>query len=195
MLRAYAQALAGDLAEDMRMLVPVDAQIRVIMRQADELAAYTRGRPITELANVDLFLLTHSSGSYRPYAWNRTALDQLKDSGALREMRNQDLARKISAYDALTHHLDQDFASDAQLISGSRDGVNRVRNLNYPEISEAMAYFGRVPDDDTEAAFFGFRNSDIHGRMRAHDLPLQLLRRNRTVVARMRRAVDVTPFM
>jgi hypothetical protein len=171
-VQAYAQALVGDLTQDMRMLVPVDAQIRVIMRQADELADYVRGKPISEIANADLFFLTFGSGGYRPFAWNRTALDQLKTSGALREMRNQDLARKISAYDALTHHLDQDLASDTDMLVRARAGVNRVRNLNYPEISEAMAYFSRIPDDDTEAAFFAFRSTDTFARMRARELPL-----------------------
>jgi hypothetical protein len=158
----------------------VDAQIRVIMRQADELAEYTRGKPISAIANIDIFFLTFSSGGYRPFAWNRTALDQLKTSGALREMRNQELARKISAYDALTHHLDQDFTSDADMLARARAGVNRVRNLNYPEISEAMAYFSQVPDDDTESAFFAFRTTDTYARMRARDLPL--LTRDRTEV-------------
>lgn len=171
-VRSYAQALISDLTEDMRMLVPVDAQIRVIQRQADELADYTRGQPIGAVANVDIFFLTFNSGGYRPFAWNRTALDQLKTSGALREMRNQELARKISAYDALTHHLDQDFTSDAEMIVGARAGVNRVRNLNYPEIGEAMAYFSRVPDDNTESAFFAFRTTETYARMRARDLPL-----------------------
>ncbi|NIA26575.1 MAG: hypothetical protein GWP02_00855 [Desulfobulbaceae bacterium] len=32
--------------------------------------------------------------------WNRTALEQIKNSGALRQMNNQQLAEKISAYEA-----------------------------------------------------------------------------------------------
>lgn len=182
-VHAYARALAGDLAEDQRMLVPVDGQIRVIMRQSDELAAYVRGRPFADLDNAEIFFLTYNASGYRPYAWNRTAIEQLKTSGALREMRNQALARKIADYDALTHHLDQDYAGDVALIGASRAMVNRVRNLNYPNIGEALSYFAEVPDDDTERASFAFRESPIFARMRAEQLPL--LTRDPTDVAVM----------
>ena len=189
-VRVYAQALAGDLAEDLRMLVPVDAQVRVLMRQADELATYVRDRPFVALTNADLFFLTYTAGSYRPFAWNRTTLEQLATSGALREMRNQGLARKIAAYDALTHHLDQDYLSDTDMISRGRAGVNRVRNLNYPNIDKALAYFARVPDDDTEAGFFAFRDTEIFARMRAEDLPL-LTSDPRDVAVMVNAAIEV----
>ncbi len=37
-VRLYAQALASDLARDLQMLVPIDAQIRALLRQIDEFA-------------------------------------------------------------------------------------------------------------------------------------------------------------
>ena len=58
------------------------------------------------------------------------------------------------------------------MIGASRAQVNRVRNLNYANIDEALAYFAEVPDDDTELAFFAFRESPIFGQMRAERLPL-----------------------
>lgn len=179
----YSRALAGDLAEDLKMLAPVDAQIRVIMRQSDELAAYVRGKPLADIENAELFFLTYMASGYRPYAWNRTAIEQLKTSGALREMRNQSLARKIADYDALTHHLDQDYAGDIAMIGASRTQVNRVRDQNYPNILDALAYFAQVPDEQTEQGFFAFRDTPIFARMRADRLPL--LTRDPTDVAVM----------
>ena len=189
-VRAYAQALATDLAEDVKMLVPVDGQIRVIMRQADELARYTRGRPLEDVDNADVFFLTYTTSGYRPYAWNRTAIEQLKTSGALREMQNQQLARQIADYDALTHHLDQDYAGDVAMIGASRAQVNRVRNLNYANIDEALAYFAEVPDDDTELAFFAFRESPIFARMVAEQLPL-LTRDPADVAVMVNEAIEI----
>ena len=189
-VRAYAQALAADLAEDVKMLVPVDGQIRVIMRQADELANYTRGRPIEDISNAEVFFLTFNVSGYRPYAWNRTAIEQLKTTGALREMQNQRLARQVAAYDALTHHLDQDFAGDVAMVGASRAIVNRVRNLNYPNIGQALGYFAQVPDEDTELAFFAFRESPIFARMVAEQLPL-LTRDPADVAVMVNEAIEI----
>ena len=189
-VRAYAQALAADLAEDLKMLVPVDGQIRVIMRQADELANYTRGRPIEDISNAEVFFLTFNVSGYRPYAWNRTAIEQLKTTGALREMQNQRLARQVAAYDALTHHLDQDFAGDVAMVGASRAMVNRVRNLNYPNIGQALGYFAQVPDDDTELAFFAFRESPIFVRMVAEQLAL-LTRDPADVAVMVNEAIEI----
>ena len=189
-VRAYAQALATDLAEDVKMLVPVDGQIRVIMRQADELANYLRGRPIEDISNAEVFFLTFNVSGYRPYAWNRTAIEQLKTTGALREMQNQRLARQVAAYDALTHHLDQDFAGDVAMVGASRAMVNRVRNLNYPNIGQALGYFAQVPDDDTELAFFAFRESPIFVRMVAEQLAL-LTRDPADVAVMVNEAIEI----
>lgn len=82
------------------------------MRQADELASYTRGKPLEAVSNAELFLLTYDTG-YRPYAWSRSALERLKSTGALRAMRDQELARMIAQYDALPHHLDRDYEDDS----------------------------------------------------------------------------------
>jgi hypothetical protein len=46
-------------------------------------------------------------------------LEQIKSSGALPQMRNQDLAEKISAYEAFTHHLEGDFDFDRAVTMAS----------------------------------------------------------------------------
>jgi hypothetical protein len=169
-VRAYAHALADDLGRDLQMLVPIDGQIRTLLRQIDEFADYARGRPLTDIANSELFLYTYD-WAYRPYAWNRSALERLKTSGALQTMRNPELIDKIAAYDALTRHLDQDFIDDRDMIRTARAHSDRVRNGNYPQLAEARAYFAQMPDDDTERAFFAFRDTDTFRAMQALNLP------------------------
>lgn len=147
-IREYALNLSAAIDRDMEMLVPVDMQIRASIRQAEELANYLRGRGISELNNAELFFLT-THFSYRPYAWNRAALEQLKTSGGLRKMRNGRLVQLISDYDALTHHLDQDYREDEESSRAIWSLVSQLVDLNYePEGLEDVV----VWDDDFTAA-------------------------------------------
>ena len=86
-IRAYALNLVADIKRDMVMINPVDLQIQRLMRQSDLLANYARQRPIEAFDNAELFFLTNGL-AYRPFAWNRTAMEQLKNSGALRQISN-----------------------------------------------------------------------------------------------------------
>ena len=56
---------------------------------------------------------------------NRDGTDQ-KLGGALRQMENKLLAEKISAYDAATRHLDEDFAHDRRIGSNATALAYRV---------------------------------------------------------------------
>ena len=107
----YAHALIKDLERDLIMAEVIAAEIDVLINKIDALAAYVIDRPVEKMSNLDLFYLMHKP-FYRPFSWNRTALDQIKSSGALRQMKNQRLAEMISEYEALTHHLDGDFEFD-----------------------------------------------------------------------------------
>lgn len=97
-----------------------------------------QGKSVDQLRNIDLFYFMRIP-YYRPYAWNRTALEQMKSAGALRQMKNRLLAEKISAYDAFTRHLDEDFAYDRQIGSSSSALAHRVIDMNYPNINEVVA--------------------------------------------------------
>jgi hypothetical protein len=128
--REFALALADDLAADLGMVGPVEDQIRVLIQQITELAEYTRGKSLGQLENAELFNYTRSI-NYRPYAWSRATLEQIKSSGALRQMSNRALVEKISAYDALSQHLDLDYTNDrdktsaANLVVGYRQVNSR----------------------------------------------------------------------
>ncbi len=131
----YAHALIRDLERDLAMAATIRLEIDVLINKIDTLAAYIEDRAIDELSNLDLFYLMRAP-FYRPYSWNRTALEQIKNSGALRQMKNQDLAGKISAYEAFTHHLEGDFEFDRTIGTRSVALAGTVIDMNYPNVHE-----------------------------------------------------------
>ena len=133
----FAHALMKDVERDLAMVDPIIAQMEYLHKKTDDLAAYMQGKSIDQIRNIDLFYFMRVP-FYRPYSWNRTALEQIKNSGALRQMENRLLAEKISAYDASTRHLDEDFAHDRRIGSNASVLANRVVNMNYPDINEVL---------------------------------------------------------
>ena len=133
----YAHALIKDLERDLAMAEVIEAEIDLMIKKIDALAAYVRDRPVEQMSNLDLFYLMHKP-FYRPYSWSRTALDQIKSSGALRQMKNQQLAETISEYEALTHHLDGDFNFDRTVGTSALALAGEVIDLNYPDLHEVF---------------------------------------------------------
>ena len=133
----YAHALMKDVERDLAMVEPIIAQMEYLQKKINDLAAYMQGKSIDQIRNVDLFYYMRVP-FYRPYSWNRTALEQTKNSGALRQMENRVLAGKISTYYAFTRHLDEDFAHDRRIGSNASVLANRVVNRNYPDVNEVL---------------------------------------------------------
>ena len=104
---------------------------RTLFQCLEEDKSHIYSHELADIHNIDLFVFTHDA-LYRPFEWNRAVLDQMKNSGALREIENQRLARKISEYDALTRHLDQDYSNDEEIIRQATNEALRVVNVNYP---------------------------------------------------------------
>lgn len=130
-VREYARSLVGDLEADLAMLDPVLRQIKALDADIGRLADYTRGRALADMDNLHLYVYSSNFG-YRPYAWNRSALEQIKSAGAFRDMDDPELVKRISAYDALTRHLDEDFANDVWLGNVASAHANQVADSNYP---------------------------------------------------------------
>jgi hypothetical protein len=159
----YAHALIKDLERDLVMAEVIAAEIDLLINKIDALAAYVRDRSLEQMSNLDLFYLMHKP-FYRPYSWNRTALDQIKSSGALRQMKNRDLAEMISKYEALTHHLDGDFDFDRTVGTSALAWAGQVIDLNYPDLEEAF------PVGAVEA--FSFPNARLSEKYGDLDRPL-----------------------
>jgi hypothetical protein len=131
----YARALIKDLERDVAMAETIKIDISLLMRKIDTLAAYVENKSVDQMSNIDLFYLMRRP-FYRPYSWNRTALAQLKSSGALRQMKSQQLVDKISAYEALTYHLEQDFDYDRTVGTNALARASQVVDMNYANIDE-----------------------------------------------------------
>jgi hypothetical protein len=132
-IREYALGLSAAIERDLEMLEPVEMQIWASIRQSEVLAAYLRDRSIDEIDNAELFFMSTHMG-YRPYGWNRAALEQLKAAGGLRRMQNRQLAQRISDYDALTQHLDQDYREDQEASRDIWDLIYQMVDLNYERV-------------------------------------------------------------
>jgi hypothetical protein len=149
----YAHSLIEDLERDLAMTAVIKKEIDVLIKKIDTLAKYIETRPIEEFKNIDLFYLMQAP-FYRPYGWNRTALEQIKSSGALRQMKNQKLAEKISAYESFTYHLEGDFDFDRKVGIESVQLAGTVVNMNYPQLFEKIP--AKSPDS------FSFPESPLH---------------------------------
>ena len=163
--------LSADIRRDMEMIDPVEQQIRRVIYLTDELADYARGRPLDEVENAQLYYLMRGLG-YRPYGWNRAGLEQLKNSGALRQVPNERLTDLISSYDALTHHLDQDFDNDQKKLEQVEVIASRIINLNYPQQSEINVWMDQIMDTDVVEKTVAFRDTALFEDIRAQRLPL-----------------------
>jgi hypothetical protein len=163
-IQGFALGLIRDLELDIIGAQGSRANIDRALRKIDTLAEYTRNKSIEDMRNIDLFYLMRSP-FYPPFTWNRSALDQMRNSGALQQMENQELAAKISAYDALTRHLDEDFEYDRSAGTAAVTLANKVVNMNYPDLHELVGTRERLA--------FSFPDSEIH---RAYeDVHLSLL--------------------
>lgn len=131
----YAHALIKDLERDLGMIEVIKTEIDVLINKIDTLAAYIENRSIEEFRNIDLYYLMRAP-FYRPYAWSRTALEQIKSSGALRQMNNQELVEKISAYEAFTNHLEGDFEFDRAVGTNAVALAGTIIDMNYQNVHE-----------------------------------------------------------
>ena len=168
-IHAYARAFASDLREDIATIRVSAYQAQIVVLQVDELVAYLQDRPFDSISNIDLYRHVWSLG-YRPFAFNRAALDPMKSSGALRALRNRDLARQISEYEGLTYHLEEDQASDSRNARDALLATNKVVNRNFPGRVAADEYFDAASEGETfREAFLEFPSTEVYQRIAQDD--------------------------
>lgn len=172
-IREFALNLSEALERDLEMLDPVEMQMRASIQQAQARADYIRDREVSEMTNAELFFLTTHIG-YRPYGWNRAALEQLKSAGGLRRMRNRQLAQRISDYDALSSHLDQDYIEDELSARDIWESINQLIDINYdPDgLEDVLFWQDGFTIEDIEQRLTGFRDSEHYERLAKLEKPL-----------------------
>jgi hypothetical protein len=170
-VRQYAQALVEDLKADQAMLQPILREMEDVRERVMRLSRYVQERPIEEMRNIDLFFLMRAP-YYRPYQWNRAALEQMKSSGALRQMENRELAAMISAYDALRRHLEDDWVHDREIGVRALALANRVVNMNYPSMEDLVPPTQLRLGEQVLASGDELENSLVHKAFAELDLPM-----------------------
>lgn len=171
-IHAYSRALASDLREDIAAIRVSAYQARSVVFQIDELIGYLQDRPFENISNIDLYPYVWSMG-YRPFAFNRAALDPMKNSGALREVRNLELARKISEYEGLTYHLEEDQASDSRNARDASLAINKVINRNFPDRAAVHEFFTAASDaENFRESFREFPSTELYQRLEENNTKL-----------------------
>jgi hypothetical protein len=136
--REYARSLIHDLAMDTVMVNETIVYIDHSMKYIDNFAAFMKGKQLQQLRNIDIYSQTALRDGYRPYTWNRASLEQIKNTGSLRYFTNDSLLNRISAYDAFTRHMDEDYSGDQQRADKAAEKRCELVNLNYPEAFQAL---------------------------------------------------------
>jgi hypothetical protein len=171
-IHAYARALASDLRDDIATARVSAYQGQAVVLQIDNLIDYVQHKSFDDISNIDLYRHVWSMG-YRPFAFNRAALGPMKSSGALREVRNRELARKISEYEALTYHLEEDQASDSRNARDAYLASNKVVNRNFPDRPELHKYFTAASDDELFIeTFLEFPSTELYRQIKQNDIGL-----------------------
>ena len=131
--KQYAKSLIYDLKNDTVMVNRIIGQMKARTRDTDSLFKFLNNRPIGQIRNIDLFLLTVTDELYQPYTWNRATLEQIKNSGSLRYFSNDTIIHRITVYDAFTHHMDEDLNGDEEHFNRADEKRNQIVDLNYPQ--------------------------------------------------------------
>jgi hypothetical protein len=129
-VKQYAFSLVRDLEKDTGMVSIVIRRIDLNIRLTDSLSAYLKNKTLSEIRNIDIFILS-SIDRYPPYSWTRATIDQIKNSGSLRYFSNKEIISRISAYDAFTHHMDEDQQTDDLMANSATQARNRIIDMDY----------------------------------------------------------------
>jgi len=143
--KEYARSLIHDLEKDTAMVRVDIRNMEYITARIDSLSALLKSNKISKLTNGQLFAYTHFGCDYRPYTWSRASLDEIKSSGSLRYFENDSLIMKISAYDALTKHLDEDFSGDMERNDRVSLKRNSIIDRNYG-LNDSLVTWKTNPD-------------------------------------------------
>jgi hypothetical protein len=134
-IKDYARLYVRDLEADIIMAETNWKLINNISDKIDSLALSVENKGIEEISNIDFLCLTFKI-LYRPYRWNRSTIDQMKNSGSLQYIKDISITKKIGEYDALTHHLDEDYLNDKAQSENALNQISQVVNSKYINIKE-----------------------------------------------------------
>jgi len=166
-IKKYAKSLIKDLENDITMIQVSMFQADKGYKRIDSLRSYMLLTAPKDLSNTLLYVLTHDI-MYRPYKWNRSTFEELKNSGGLRYISNDSLEKLIVAYESFSQHLDEDFAGDKVNAEKANDLISSVLNLN----SDYIAEMTQIEMDNFNSPMDLMFNAQAYRDAMAHDLEL-----------------------
>ena len=131
----YAKSLVKDLEKDIAMMDTINNAAKKISIRIDSLANHVRNSKIEDISNLNVICLSWKR-LYRPYSWNRATLEEIKNSGSLRLINNEDILKRIVKYDTQSRHMDEDYYADKEQSEYAGRLLNKVVNYNYPNMVE-----------------------------------------------------------
>ncbi len=131
--KQYARSLVNDLKRDTMIVNGIIEEMKISNRWTDSLIKFFKNKPFEQIRNIDLFILTSTDELYSPYTWSRATLEQIKNSGSLRYFSNDSIIKRITSYDAMTHHMDEDYNGDVERSNRVDEKRNQIVDLNYPQ--------------------------------------------------------------
>jgi len=147
----YAKSLVQDLEKDIAMMDTINNTAQQISIRLDSLANHVRNTKIEDISNLNVICLSWIR-LYRPYSWNRATLEEIKNSGSLRLINNEDILKRIVKYDTQSRHMDEDYYADKEQSENASQLLNKVVNYNYPnmvELAEMLRFttnYGQIND-------------------------------------------------
>lgn len=145
--KEYARSLVYDLEKDTVMVNVIIKEMGISSILTDSMISYLYNKPIEQIQNFELYRWGLADEPYRPYSWNRATLEQIKNSGSIRYFKNDSIIHRITAYDAFTHHMDEDFKGDEEQSYKIIEKRNQVVDLNYS--NEYISKFRRRTNMDS----------------------------------------------
>ena len=164
----YAKSFVQDLEKDIAMMDTINNTATQVIIQIDSLANYIRNSKIEEISNLDVIYLTWVR-LYRPYSWNRATLEEIKNSGSLRLITNDEISKKIVKYDSQSRHMDEDYYADKVQSENANQILSKVVNYNYPNMVE-LAEMLRLTTN--YGHIFEMFNDPIYKEAQEYDLSL-----------------------
>ena len=137
-VKQYAILLIKDISNDIDMIQVSQFQAIKNFKKIDSLKSYILATPPENLSNTDLFVLTHDI-MYRPYKWNRSTLNEMKNSEILQYFKNDSLKQKLIAYETFSYHLDEDFNQDMTNAQKAEGLITEILDLNNSYFHEMLA--------------------------------------------------------
>lgn len=169
-IKDYAKLYIQDLEADILMIDINYKMISSVSNKIDSLIQTVKNKKIEEISNIDFLCLTWNL-LYRPYKWNRSTIDQMKNSGSLQYIKDISIAKKIGEYEAFTHHFDEDYLNDKAKSENCLDLISQVVNSNYSNIKELRKNV-LIKINNPELNEFRFYTEPEYIKSKTHNLRL-----------------------